>query len=152
MSNEYEEKLGIPVNHSLRFISSEVSRKRGQDTDIYIYEELDDTGTSICRYEIRDSTSIYPPQRRTITHKKISWGSKLIYTSVLIIRLHWAVGATFKALSFPLLDCHLPGQSAPSSLQQSFINYAHCNWMPVSGSALFSPKYRDTVFPASLAT
>ncbi|MDN0096572.1 hypothetical protein [Yersinia rohdei] len=72
MSKEYEEELGIPVNHSLRHISSEASSKRGQDTDIYIYEELDDNGIPIGRYEIRDSTSIYPPQHRTITHKKIS--------------------------------------------------------------------------------
>ncbi|WP_447872007.1 hypothetical protein [Serratia fonticola] len=72
MNNEYKKELGIKDGHSLNFISSEASRRRGQDTDIHIYEEVNEAGEPVCRYEIRDSMSIYPPQRRSITYKKIS--------------------------------------------------------------------------------
>lgn len=72
MSDEYRDILKIPKNHLFTCISSTSSCKRGQDTDIYIYEERDENGHIINCYEIKDSTSIHPPQTRRINHTKIS--------------------------------------------------------------------------------
>lgn len=51
-------------------IKSEGKQKRGQDTDTYLYEELDCEGTVVAKYIVKDSTSIYPPFKNTVTFEK----------------------------------------------------------------------------------
>jgi len=72
MSEEYKKELGIPAEHTLEHVSSEFKgARKGQDTDIYIYKELNAAGEHIATYEVKDSTSTYPPFGRTISHSKI---------------------------------------------------------------------------------
>lgn len=73
MSDEYRKKIGIPDNHTLEEVSSDwKGSRRGQDTDEYVYRELDPNGKVVAIYEIQDSTSIYPPFGRSITYKKVN--------------------------------------------------------------------------------
>lgn len=69
--HEYRKKLGIPENH--KFIRTETSSRKtkGKDTDIYEYEQLDEEGNLIACYVIEDSTSMYPPFKRSIEYKKL---------------------------------------------------------------------------------
>lgn len=66
----YEEKLGIPANHQLVSKGSSNEQKKGRDTDIYNYDELDEQGTIIAKYSVKDSMSIYPPQKTIVTYIK----------------------------------------------------------------------------------
>ncbi|SOQ15750.1 hypothetical protein CFBP1573P_05754 [Pseudomonas syringae pv. persicae] len=67
------EKIKIPEGHSLVGAGTEaLGSKRGQDTDIYWYNEIDAAGQVIATHEVEDSTSIYPPFGRTITASKLS--------------------------------------------------------------------------------
>lgn len=67
MSDEYKKKIGLPESHTLNIVSSQWSQQKGQDTDTYECEELNEQGEVIARYTIKDSTSIYPPFERSIT-------------------------------------------------------------------------------------
>ena len=72
MSDEYKKKIGIPDNHTLEMISSNwKGTRKGQDTDEYLYRELDAEGNVVATYEIKDSTSTYPPFGRSITYNKV---------------------------------------------------------------------------------
>lgn len=72
MSDEYKKKIGIPDNHTLEQVSFDwKGARKGQDTDEYLYRELDEQGNVIAHYEIEDSTSTYPPFGRTISYKKV---------------------------------------------------------------------------------
>lgn len=68
MSDEYKVAVGIPKHHSLKLKDSDFKGSRkGQDTDVYIYDELDENGELVRTLEITDSMSIYPPFKRSIT-------------------------------------------------------------------------------------
>ncbi|EAA1969818.1 hypothetical protein ACVQXT_000579 [Escherichia coli] len=72
MSDEYKQKIGIPDDHTLELVSSNwKGARKGQDTDEYLYRELDTAGNVVATYEIKDSTSIYPPFGRSISYKKV---------------------------------------------------------------------------------
>ncbi|HDS6501420.1 TPA: hypothetical protein QH250_000136 [Enterobacter asburiae] len=71
MSEEYKKKIGIPDAHSLRQVSMEwKGQRKGQDIDVYVFDELDPEGNVVASYEVTDSTSIYPPFDRHISHQK----------------------------------------------------------------------------------
>ncbi|EGQ7955972.1 hypothetical protein D8T51_21780 [Vibrio vulnificus] len=72
MSEEYKKKMGIPQNHTLKQTSSEWKAKKGQDTDTYHYDHLDESGNLVGKYIVYDSTSMYPPFGRTIDWEKVS--------------------------------------------------------------------------------
>lgn len=73
MSEEYRKEIGIPDDHTLEHVSSEwKGSRKGQDTDVHVYKELDANGKHVATYEVKDSTSIYPPFGRTISHSKIT--------------------------------------------------------------------------------
>lgn len=57
MSDEYKKKIGVPESHTLNIVSSQWSQRKGQDTDTYECEELNEQGEVIARYTIKDSTS-----------------------------------------------------------------------------------------------
>lgn len=72
MSEEYKKEIGIPDNHTLELVSSNwKGARKGQDTDEYLYREIDENGSVVATYEIKDSTSTYPPFGRTITFNKV---------------------------------------------------------------------------------
>lgn len=72
MSDEYKKKIGIPDDHTLELVSSNwKGARKGQDTDEYLYRELDVDGNVVATYEIEDSTSTYPPFGRTISYTKV---------------------------------------------------------------------------------
>tara|TARA_B100000795_G_scaffold226089_1_gene182001 strand:- start:361 stop:612 length:252 start_codon:yes stop_codon:yes gene_type:complete len=66
----YKDKLGVPSEHTLNKIKSSNEQHGGRDTDIYSYEEKNTKGVIIATYVVNDSTSIYPPQSRTVLFYK----------------------------------------------------------------------------------
>jgi len=66
----YKERLKIPENHNLVQTSSKNEQRKGRDTDIYDFDELNEDNEVIAKYVVRDSISIYPPQTTTITYVK----------------------------------------------------------------------------------
>jgi len=66
----YKEKLGVPNEHELVRTSSKSEQRKGQDTDIYGYDEKNTDGEIIAKYIVRDSMSIYPPQSTTVSFVK----------------------------------------------------------------------------------
>lgn len=61
MSDEYKQKIGIPDDHTLELVSSNwKGARKGQDTDEYLYRELDAAGNVVATYEIKDSTVMLP--------------------------------------------------------------------------------------------
>ena len=71
MSNTYEALLNIPSSHKLVIQSSKMEQRKGQDADIYVLEEFDSRNVLVARYEVRDSMSIYPPFKRSVTWRKL---------------------------------------------------------------------------------
>jgi hypothetical protein len=71
MSEEHRKLIGIPDGHELKHTSSKREQRKGRDTDIDYYDELNGAGEVIASYEVRDSMSIYPPQSTTLTFKKL---------------------------------------------------------------------------------
>lgn len=70
--DEIEKKIGIPETHKLVQTESKWEQRKGQDTDTYWYDEVDETGTVVAKYVVRDSTSMYPPFDRSVTFEKVS--------------------------------------------------------------------------------
>jgi len=71
MSEFYKEKIGIQKEHELVQTETKWENRKGLDTDTYWFNELDTDSNIIAKYIVRDSTSIYPPQKRTISWDKI---------------------------------------------------------------------------------
>jgi hypothetical protein len=68
---EHFKKIPIPEGHTLVDDGMEAKgSRRGQDTDIYWYNELNSEGQVVARHEVTDSMSIYPPFGRTISVSK----------------------------------------------------------------------------------
>lgn len=79
----YEEKLNIPKGHKLVRKSSKSEQRKGRDTDIYGYDELDQNGQLIAKYIVRDSMSIYPPQSTIVSFVKYDIDGKEIEKGTL---------------------------------------------------------------------
>lgn len=73
-----KDKLGIPPNHSLIQTDTKWEQRKGQDTDTSWYDETDEGGNVVAKYIVRDSTCIYPPQKRNITFEKLSIDGQII--------------------------------------------------------------------------
>ncbi|HCT6277187.1 hypothetical protein [Pseudomonas aeruginosa] len=65
--DRYKRELGVPAEHELVETHAEREQRRGQDADIYWFDEVDTNGAVVKRHKLRDSISIYPPNTRTIT-------------------------------------------------------------------------------------
>ncbi len=62
----------IPENHTLvKTGSNWDGLRKGQDTGSYTYEQIDENGIVCEKYLVKDTTSSYPPQRRTIRITKL---------------------------------------------------------------------------------
>lgn len=71
MPEEYKKKIGIPDHHDFKMISSDWKAKKGQETNNYVYHQIDKHGEFIAAYKIKYSTSMYPPFGHSISWKKI---------------------------------------------------------------------------------
>lgn len=69
-ASEHEKLVGIQSSHSLRAVSFRAEQKRGFDSDIYLYEEVDRHGEVVAVYEVKESMSIYPPFKITTSWKR----------------------------------------------------------------------------------
>lgn len=78
-----KDKLGIPPNHSLVQTDTKWEQRKGQDTDTSWYDESDEGGNVVAKYIVRDSTCIYPPQKRNITFEKLSIDGQIINSGSL---------------------------------------------------------------------
>lgn len=72
MRAEHREALGIDGSFEVKTISDVWRASKGQDTDTAIYEVNDASGALVSKYEIRDSTSTYPPFGRSISYTETS--------------------------------------------------------------------------------
>lgn len=70
MEAEYRQHIGIAADANLVQTNSEWKQKKGRDTDYEYYEERDAEGNVVAKYEIQDSTSMYPPFGRTVHYFK----------------------------------------------------------------------------------
>jgi len=68
----YQKTLGIPENHTFTQTDTKWAERKGQDTDTYWYDEIDENNNIVAKYIVKDSTCIYPPQKRTIQYEKLS--------------------------------------------------------------------------------
>ncbi|MHB8987699.1 MAG: hypothetical protein ACYC6S_02835 [Desulfobulbia bacterium] len=68
----YKKGMGVPDNHTLTQTDTKWSERKGRDTDTYWYDEKDERGDLVAKYVVKDTTSMYPPQTRTIEFEKLS--------------------------------------------------------------------------------
>ncbi|MEE5085103.1 hypothetical protein V2J74_10060 [Pseudomonas alliivorans] len=69
---EHFKKITLPEGHTLVDAGMKaLGSRRGRDTDIYWYDELNAAGEVVATHEVSDSMSIYPPNARTITTSKV---------------------------------------------------------------------------------
>ena len=71
MIEELRKKFNIPDDHKIVQVETKREQRKGQDTDIYQYDELDPAGNIVARYVEKDSTSMYPPFGRHVSFEKI---------------------------------------------------------------------------------
>lgn len=65
---EHFDKIKAPDGHTLEDRGMEAKgARRGRDTDIYWYDELNASGEVVASHEVEDSMSTYPPFGRSIT-------------------------------------------------------------------------------------
>ena len=69
--DEHKKRIGIPDAHELIQTDTKWEQRKGQDTDTYWYDEIDGAGNVVAKYIVKDSTSIYPPNNRSITYEKV---------------------------------------------------------------------------------
>ena len=66
MDEEYIAALYLNPNHRFELIGSRNEDRKGRDTDYYTYREYDEQGNDLGTITVADTTSHFPPQRRTI--------------------------------------------------------------------------------------
>ncbi|MTC21829.1 MULTISPECIES: hypothetical protein [unclassified Providencia] len=72
MNDNYKKLIGIPDEHDLRQVSMEwKGSRKGQDVDLYIFEEINKNGDIVGKYEVKSSTSIYPPFKTNLSYSKM---------------------------------------------------------------------------------
>nr|DAY72354.1 MAG TPA: hypothetical protein [Caudoviricetes sp.] len=67
MDAEYIKALNLNPNHKYELISRRSEDRKGRDTDYEQYREYDEQGNDLGTFTIADTTSHFPPQKRTIT-------------------------------------------------------------------------------------
>ena len=72
MLPDYRRQLEIDPTFSVTTVSDEWRVRKGGDTDTARYEVRNENGELVNAYEIRDSTSTYPPFSRTVRYTKFS--------------------------------------------------------------------------------
>jgi hypothetical protein len=72
MSIEHKNLIGISDGNNLVSTGSKWEQRKGRDTDIYYYDEVDSSGELVAKYEVKESMSIYPPFGTTKSYAKVS--------------------------------------------------------------------------------
>ena len=67
MNQEYIIALKLNPEHTYKKIDSVWKQKRGDDYDLYTYEEYNKNEELVKTFTVRDSTRMYPPFERTIS-------------------------------------------------------------------------------------
>ena len=67
MEQTYKDQIGVDPTHVVSTVSSKMEQRKGQDTDIDVYEVRDATGEFVAEIEIRNSMSMYPPFTRHVS-------------------------------------------------------------------------------------
>lgn len=70
MSEKHALLVGLPQGHSLKQTGISSENRRGQDSDTYTYDELNEAGEIVGGYEVTVSMSIYPPFKTTTSFDK----------------------------------------------------------------------------------
>ncbi|MDH2293180.1 hypothetical protein [Cobetia sp. 1AS1] len=71
MIDKHKKAIGVPESHDLTCTGSTCKQKHGWDTDTYVYEERDKAGSLLAKYEVDDSTHMYPPFENKVTFRKV---------------------------------------------------------------------------------
>jgi hypothetical protein len=71
MNQKFKEKIGIPDNHNLVQTDTKWEQRKGQDTDTYWYDHVDEEGNVIAKYIVKNSTSIYPPFDGRVSYEQV---------------------------------------------------------------------------------
>jgi len=79
----YKKSMGVPDNHTLSQTDTKWAERKGRDTDTYWYDEKDESGNLVAKYVVRDTTSVYPPQTRSIEFEKLTVDGGHIKTSAI---------------------------------------------------------------------
>ena len=65
-------RIPIPEGHKLVDKGLEwKGARKGQDTDVYYYDEVNEAGEVVASYEVTDSMSTYPPFQSRISVEKL---------------------------------------------------------------------------------
>lgn len=69
--DDHAKEAGIPSNHKLVQTETKWRQSKGQDTDTYWYDQVDENGAVIAKWTVKDSTSMYPPFGRNVSAEKV---------------------------------------------------------------------------------
>jgi len=68
---ELAKKIGIPESHRLVLTDSKwKGARKGRDTDVSYFDEIDESGAVISSYVVEESMSTYPPFKTSVTWQK----------------------------------------------------------------------------------
>ena len=71
MQDTYREQIGVDPTDVVSMLSDKSEQRKGQDTDIYVYEVRNAAVEFIAEIEIRNSMSMYPPFERNVSYKTL---------------------------------------------------------------------------------
>ena len=70
---DHKKRIGIPQGHDLvETKATDWVVRKGQDTDTFFYDHIDENGIVVAKYMVKDSTSTYPPFGRSITWSTVT--------------------------------------------------------------------------------
>lgn len=67
MDAEYIRVLKLNPNHKYERVRSWNEDRKGRDTDYCTYREYDEQGNDLGTFTVADTTSHFPPQKRSIS-------------------------------------------------------------------------------------
>lgn len=66
MDSKFIRVFNLDFSHRFELLGRDIEQRKGRDTDFFHYREFNEQGEEISILTVKDSISIYPPQRRTI--------------------------------------------------------------------------------------
>lgn len=69
IDEDYIKALNLNKNHTYKQIDTVWKQKKGEDFDLYTYEEYNETQELVRTFTVRDSTHMYPPFTRRISYE-----------------------------------------------------------------------------------
>jgi hypothetical protein len=71
MTEKLRKQFKIPADHKLVQKELKCEQRKGRDTDTNLYEQVDPNGNVVATYSEIDSTSTYPPFKRSVTYELV---------------------------------------------------------------------------------